>query len=705
MSPTCLQHSCALIALSASLSWLAPTALAQSSQPPLIDVITVSAPQLDTPARDQLDPAAQPIVAGPDTTQIIARLPGAAAVSNGALSGQLQYRGLFGTRLAIRINNQAIASGGPNLMDPPLHYAPSVLVDRIEIARGVSPVSNGPGLGGGFDVSLKSGRFADTPQFSLSHDLSLATRSVDDSTTAGGLVGLANDTIRLHVLGSLETGGDRDTPLGRIGGSEHERRVFGLGAGWQAGPHELTVDLRRNETGPTGNPPFAMDIRFIDTDTGRIAYTGTFDAARLDLSAGWSDVGHAMNNFSLRPAPASPMRWRETFAYAESHTLAASLTVPAMGGELRAGLDRVDTDHDVTITNPMNPNFFLRNLPDIAISRTGGFVEWTGEMSGGWQGELGLRVDHHEARSGLASTGSAVPAMPGMLAMAANNADRDWQGSTLDAVARLWRPLTDTSRLRLTLARKTRAPGYLERFAWLPTAASGGLADGNTYVGDTGLVPETAWIAEAGLDWANDHVYARPTVFIRRIEDYIQGVPFDATPGVTDTPVEMVAGMNGDTTPLRFANVEAELYGLDADFGYQIDSRWRLDGSVSWVRGKRRDIDDNLYRIAPPHIRLGASYDAARWTVTLESLATARQDNVSRSNDETETPGQVLMNLYGRWDMRPGVALAVGVENLLDQTWRDHLAGVNRNAGSQIGLGERLPGNGRSIGLRLTVRG
>jgi iron complex outermembrane receptor protein len=684
---------------------MAPAAFAQSADNPLTDIITVSTPRLQSPTRDQLDPQEQPVIAAPDTTHLLARLPGAAAVANGALSGQLQYRGLFGPRLNIRVNDQMIASGGPNLMDPPLHYAPSVLVERIEFARGVSPVSDGPGLGGGFNASLISGDFTDQAGFSLSHTLTLAARSADDSTAIGGLVGLSNDSLRFHVLGSLETGDDRETPYGTIHGSEHERSVYGIGGGWRSGPHTLSVEFRRNETGPTGNPPFSMDIRFIDTDTARIAYRGDFDAIRLDLAAGWSDVGHGMNNVSLRPAPGSPMRWRETFAYAETRTLSAALALAAMGGELRAGIDHADTAHDVTITNPVNADFYLHNLPDIDLSRTGAFVEWDGPMIAGWQGELGLRVDHHEASAGLAATGSAVPAMPGMLAMAANMADRDWQGSTLDAALRLWRPLSETITVRLNLARKTRAPGYLERFAWLPTAASGGLADGNTYVGDLELEPETAWIAEAGLDWSDAQAYARPTLFIRRIDDYIQGVPFDATPGLINSPVEMVSAMNGDPTPLRFANVDAELFGLDADFGYRIDAHWRLDGAVSWVRGKRRDIKDDLYRIAPAHLRISASYDAETWTVTLESLATARQDEVSLANGETATPGQVVANLYGRWDVRPGVSLALGVENLLDQPWRDHLAGVNRNAGSDIGLGERLPGNGRSFGLRLAIRG
>ena len=289
--------------------------------------------------------------------------------------------------------------------------------------------------------------------------------------------------------------------------------------------------------------------------------------------------------------------------------------------------------------------------------------------------------------------------------MGFNMSGRETEDMTVDAVARLWRPVSERTTLRVTLARKTRVPTHVERFAWLPTPASGGLADGNTYVGEAGLAPETAWIAEAGLDWSGARAYARPTVFYRRIDDYIQGVLFDATPGVTDSPVEMVSAMNGDPTPLRFGNTDADLWGLDVDFGLRMSARWRLDGVASWVEGERRDIDDALYRITPPNLRLAATYETGSWSATLETLAVAEQDRVAASNSEASTPGHVLINLSGQWQVTEQVHLSAGLENLLDHAYRRHLAGYNRNTGSDVGVGERLPGPGRSFGIRLTIRG
>ncbi|WP_300529523.1 TonB-dependent receptor [Maricaulis sp.] len=689
--------------LFASTSVFALLAAPAAADHPLVDIITIHS---QTPAHDTtqvLSPETLPPNAGPDPAALIARLPGAAAIGNGALSGQMQYRGLFGSRINIRIDDHAFASGGPNLMDPPLHYAPLPLVERFELDRGLSPVSAGPGLGGGLNAVLKRSQFGDSAGFTPQFDWSFSARSVDESYAAGGLTGIANERWRFHALYSIENGSDVESPRGMLAGTEHNRLVYGLGAGWRSDGHEISLDLRRTETGETGNPPFAMDIRYFDTDMARLAYTIDLGEQQIRLSAGYSDVAHAMSNFRLRPAPPA-MRQRETFAYATTKTLSAEYELPAMGGQITFGTDLSRSEHDVTITNPNNAGFYLGSFAGIEVDRTGVFAEWTGTGPLGWSAEIGLRADHHQARGGEAFTGPAVPMGPSMLAVGYNAGELDWDDSTIDVAGRFWREVSDTLTARFALAHKSRVPGYVERFAWLPTPASGGLADGNTYVGDRQLEPETAIIAEAGFDWQGGRAYARPTVYWREIDDYIQGVPFDDTPGVINSPVEMISNMNGDPTPLRFANVEARLYGFDLDFGYRLSERWHVDGVASWVRGERRDIDDNLYRIAPPSLRLGATYESGAWYATLEGLVVAEQDRVSRSNSEQATDGYAIANAYAGWSLGDGMTLALSAENLLDEDYEQHLAGYNRNAASVVGLGERLPGTGRSIGLRLSLQ-
>jgi iron complex outermembrane receptor protein len=162
--------------------------------------------------------------------------------------------------------------------------------------------------------------------------------------------------------------------------------------------------------------------------------------------------------------------------------------------------------------------------------------------------------------------------------------------------------------------------------------------------------------------------------------------------------------MGGDPTPLQFANVDAKLYGADAAWGVTLNRNWRLDGIVSYVRGERDDINDDLYRIAPLNGRATLSYRRSRWWTALEGEAFAEQDEVSETNEEEKTDSYQLLHLRAGMDIGRGLSLSAGVENIFDSTARDHLAGLNRVTGSDVGVGDRLPSPGRNYFATLQYR-
>ncbi|MDZ7587652.1 MAG: TonB-dependent receptor [Parasphingorhabdus sp.] len=349
----------------------------------------------------------------------------------------------------------------------------------------------------------------------------------------------------------------------------------------------------------------------------------------------------------------------------------------------------------------MPPSSSIRS-PTFDAERFGAYLQWGGGL-GAVQFELGGRIDRTEQSAGTPQLGTAVPMGPRGLAAAFIASGRSATDTTFDGVARLWiegGAITP----RLTLARKTRVPSVLERFAWLPTEASFGLADGNIYVGNQALEPEVAWIAEAGFDLENDWLTLRPTVYYRRINNFIQGTPFDDTPGVVNSPVEMVASMGGDPTPLRFRNTDAELYGADLDFVVRPLRQIELAGTASFVRGQRRDIADDLYRIPPANLRLSATWATDRLALGAELFVAADQDRVSLTNSEPAGEGFATVALFARYSIDERLVLEAGVENLFDEAYAPHLAGRSRVGASDVPLLERLPGPGRGAWARLTAQ-
>ena len=74
----------------------------------------------------------------PDSAAVLKALPGANINSNGPVTGIAQYRGLFGDRVAVSMENEAVLGGGPNAMDTPLSYAPPYYLNPSKSAP-VSP--------------------------------------------------------------------------------------------------------------------------------------------------------------------------------------------------------------------------------------------------------------------------------------------------------------------------------------------------------------------------------------------------------------------------------------------------------------------------------------------------------------------------------------------------------------------------------------
>lgn len=647
-------------------------------------------------------------VSEPDAARLMRHVPGGNIVDNGPVSGQVQYRGLFGARMNVLVNGMPISSGGPNRMDPPLHYVPQPLLESLEVTRGIAPVSSGgETLGGTVRATAKHSRFTNTDTFRPGGDVTLNTRTVDEGVAGGGMVSLANQTHRMHLLGAVETGDDIDFGGGTVRATEHDRTTWGAGYGLRTGDHELSLNYQYTDTRDTGNPALPMDIEYIDTDLAQAGYRHEWGDAELNARFYYSDVDHRMTNYLMRPVPDfNPRMPGPDSRVSHTRAEAAGYAFSIHRGALELGLDGHAAEHQMNIANPRAPMFFVTQFNNVERNRHGIYAQWTGELTERTVTELGLRYNRLETRAGeVDGTPAQTMAPPRRLRDAFNAADRTRTDDNVDWTAVARHRVNANLFVETGLARKTRSPDYLERYVWLPVETSGGLGDGNTYVGDPELEPEVSHQAEIALQWERGQWQWAPRLFYRRVDDYIQGTP------AAHPDVIAVSSLNGDPTPLRFTNVDAELYGVELEQVWRITEHWRLDGMLSHLRGKRRDINDNLYRIAPPNIRLALKRQLADWTAAVQAVVYDRQDKLSqtivlnepRTTNEA-TPGYAVLDLHARWhpQHRP-FTLAFGVDNLLDRDYRDHLAGFNRVMQSDVAVGERLPGRGRNLYLRLTA--
>ncbi len=658
--------------------------------------------------RRQID-VADTVEITPDSAVLVRRAPGANINGNGPLTGIPQYRGMYGSRINIEVNDMILSSGGPNWMDPPLSYAPTAQLESLQVYRGIAPVSSGQEtIGGSINVTTWPGEFGNGSNFESSGRVRLGSQTSNDASLLGVTVITANSNHRLKLSSLREQANDIDFNGGTIASTEYRRDRHDIGYGYQTGKHTLQIDTGKNETEDSGNPALPMDIDYIDSDLASISYHFEDTDWSLSTKIYYSDINHGMTNYHLRQTPAMASMWRQNTAQGDSFGFKINAVLNDEHGNWQIGIDSHDENHNSNIDNPNNPMFFLVNFNDAQRKVLGLFAERNIKILPKWQGEFGLRLNRITIDADKVDGTPAL--MPGMMGMASpgqmlrdnfNNSNRSQTDNNIDWVAKLYYRKDDTLSYYFGIAQKMRAPSYQERYLWLPLQATAGLADGRTYTGNITLDSETARELELGIDLRKDRLELSPRIFYREVDNYIQGT---ANSDMNATGfVAMMNNMNGtaNTAPLQFDNVEAKFYGFDMDWRYQLGDKWSLQGVVNYVRAKRDDIDDSLYRIAPTNALTGLKYQANDWSLTAEAVLYARQNKVSKTNSEKATAGYALINLKSYWQINGELRLGLGIDNLLNKKYRDHQTGYNRVGNSDIKLGNRLPGQERNAFVRL----
>ena len=525
----------------------------------------------------------------------------------------------------------------------------------------------------------------------------------------------------MHFLGGRDDGDNTRFGGGTIKSTEYERNTYGAGYGFKAGDHEFGLDYQRLDVRDTGTPSLPMDVGFTEADRVNGRYATVWKSIQLKTKLYYSNVDHRMNNFELRRTPdfcqlaaAFCAGDDRRLVDAESEALGYRFTADLRlwGGDLRLGADGELAGHEATVRDPDAGAFFVTNFNDAQTDTFGFFSQWRKVFSQNWELQLGVRyhrvemnadrVDAYPAQLADQGLGGMPARMVQMLRDRFNGANRSQTNNNVDWTAELGYQMNPALRWTLAVARKVRSPYYIERYLWIPLEVNAGLGDANNYVGNVDLDPEVSRQVEFGFDWQTEVGYVSPGLYYRSVNDYIQGTP------VSDPVVAAVsANAAGDPTPLQFNNVDAEIYGFDVDFGYRLLPHWRIDGVASFVRGKRRDINDNLFRMAPPTLRLTLTHERARWFATVESVLVYRQENISQTNtrdpqnpnnSNEEVPGYILANLYGQYRFpAQGASFTVGINNLFDTNYVNPLGGVNRVLNSDVPQGQRLPGPGRNV--------
>ena len=639
----------------------------------------------------------------PDLRSQLSQIPGVSVNGNGLISGIVQYRGLYGDRLKLKIDGIEITGAGPNAMDGPLSHA---LGNRQEVVlyQGIAPVSVAyETLAGAIEIRDAAPLFGESSEWGTLSSLSGSGFANNKAKMLGMIVAAANNKNYLSFQGQYQDASSYESGNGLLVPSTfYERSGLKLSLARHTDDYKVDFLIGSRNTNESGTPALAMDILFVDSlwyKLGVAKHISTDWQAKIKLFGNQNE--HVMNNFALRDAP-SLAAYRENTVDSKATGVDLDFIQDSSGNNWSLGANYYSQVHNSRISNPNNTAFFIQNFTDIQREVISLYAEYdmTAKSKDDVHWQLGSRVSNIGYDSG--NVGSNMAMMnPNVAELVAgfNQAERDLSFDLVDVVVKAKTQISESLLATFSLGRKERAPIYSELYSWFPRGVSAGLADGRNYLGNLALKKETAQQLDVGLQLQRGGLTIMGNVFYQNIDNYIIGVPS------LNMSANMIAGMMASQPPLQWDNRRAKLHGADLYMSKLLASHWQASLSAQWVQGKLAEAIEGeryaLYRIAPFSGNIALHWDKNELGVSLALSLAAAQDDVSSLQNETRTAGYGVWNLNVHYQASSALSLNLVAENLLDKEYAQHLGGINRVTGSAIDVGQKVPEIGRNVGVHL----
>ncbi|MBW7831679.1 MAG: TonB-dependent receptor [Simplicispira suum] len=730
-----------LAPLCALLAALPLSALAEESTLP---TVTVHAP---TPAAQPLQPTAETLAerraAGADTAALLQGIPGISLQGAGGVSSLPSVHGMTDDRLRIQLDGMDLVSSCGNHMNPPLSYVDPSRVSAVRVFTGTAPVSvGGDSIGASILVETAPLVFAAPGQGPITRgEVGAWARSNGKGLGGHASATYATDQFSLRYDGSTAQSGnfhaarafkaagpagadkpDRILAGDEVGSSSYRARNQSLSLAFRGDDSLLGLEVGMQDVPYQNFPNQRMDMTRNDSTHLNLRYQRSFAWGDLQARAWHEQTRHAMDFgpdkqylYGGGKATGMPMDTRGSTSGAKLSgdiALSDQSTLRAGAEALRYRLD----DWWMPSGGGMAPDIF-RNIADGQRDRFDVYGEWETRWSPAWVGQIGLRSSQVRSNSGEVQ---GYNASYGAEAAAFNAKDRSRSDHNLDLSALARYTPNESSSYEFGFSRKTRSPNLYERFAW----STGGMAmrmvnlagDGNGYVGNPDLLPETAHTLSATADWhdaSGQRWGLRLTPWISQVHNYIDAKRCSGSSGMMSACNAANVAAQQKFVYLRFANADARLWGFDISGFMDLGKNdWlgalQLDGALSQTWARNRDTGDGLYNTMPLHARLALTQQRGAWSSTAEVLLVAAKTRVSAERNELATTGYGLLNLRSSYQWQ-NWRLDLGIDNLLDRYYAHPQGGAYVGQGATMGgtavpWGISVPGMGRSFKLGLSMQ-
>ncbi|MEQ1420168.1 TonB-dependent copper receptor [Acinetobacter indicus] len=601
----------------------------------------------------------QPIPAT-DGADYLQSIVGFSAVNSGAgTNGDVTFRGMFGSRIKILTDGTENLGACPSRMDSPTSYISPESYDQISVIKGPQTVqyaNTGSAATVIFErrpeqfdedqhyrgqLSVLAGSFG-----RLDHNIEVAAgdeqkyirlnsnRSVSNSYKDGDGNTVPSDWERWNADVALGWTPDADTWVELTGGKADGEAVY-------AGRTMDGSKFARESLGLRAEKQNVTDV-----------------IKKIEAQVNYNFNDHVMDNYSLRQVGMAEHHMTHEMFEAKSamnvtrRTLNARMAVTHEWDKLQfiTGVDSQNNKHGKGMYSATMPGMNSPVTTDMEFQSIGGFGELSYQLNDQNKLVTGIRVDQVEVDA-VQTAQQRQETLPSAFIRLENQ-----------------HPHHD-AKTYIGLGYVERMPDYWELFR---TDLNG--VEGSTF---KYLEPEKTLQLDIGYQHEHGAFSSWASAYAGLINDFIL---------MTYDPTEQVPMMKNAADS---RNIDATIAGAEVGIGYQFTDAIQADVSAMYAWGENTTNNTPLPQIAPLEGRVNLRYIQDRYTLGAYWRIVDGQNRISQNQgnivgyDLKESAGFGTLSLNGTYHLSDGVDLSVGIDNVLDKTYTEHL---NKMGASGTGL-------------------
>ena len=594
-----------------------------------------------------------------DAADFLRQKPEFSAAKIGGTAGTIYLRGLGGPRLGIVMNDSLEEAGANHGTDPATSYIQPDAHDHITVVKGPNSVLYGSSMGGLviFNETPKKFEKPDVRARLVGGLGSFGRRDLTADVTIGAPL------VQLRGISSFNRGDNYKDGSGQEFFSFFKRNSNKLIATFTP-TKDITAEFSAEQgDAQVAFPAFSLmgdGIHFKRAILGsRFTVANISEKFRkLELQLYDRNLDHHMDNFTLRPVtvdilnpdPPGPLitntnrrTLMQIFRGRSARTVATfdltEKTVGVIGYEHKdekfAGDNQ--TEGTLCIITSCTTNRIFVPFYDLHTISNSAFSEVTHTVNPTTTVKTGARRDYFNTHSGELTTFLGAP-------LDTSNSQRD--DITNSGFIRIEKEIHGDAIAFISLANGERPASNLERASF------------NGF----NLKKEKNREINIGLNVSRPTWQGSITVFGSRINDYIL----------------VSQGINSQ-------NVDVDRVGTEFDVTKQITPQWRLFGNLAWIRAENLTGHGQgsvpLAQTPPLDSRFGLIFQQGTFSLTLAGRAVMKQDRIDPGygnslgiDNPTPTPGFETANMSMSWRPIKQTQLSMGIENIFDRTYYEHLS-------------------------------